>query len=140
MADRRDVPYRSSRVVVNEEAARRFVTGDAHTRRPDECARPTLRRARVVISRGVHHRDAVIAEPLRLFEQESLRLERESVAVEEVASDQERMYIFANGQVDGVSERLTGSGAQAAAYRLGSTSERGVEVDIGHVQESHGAN
>jgi hypothetical protein len=82
----------------------------------------------------------MVAEPLRLLQQEALGLERETVAVEEVSGDEKGVYVLANGEVDGASERLAGSVSESRSHGLGSPREGRVEVDVGNVQEAHGAN
>jgi hypothetical protein len=90
-----------------------------------------------VVSRGVHHRDALIAESSCLLEEEPLGRKGEAFTVEEVTRDEKGVHVLPNREVDGALEGLSRGIAQTSTYRLGATRERGVEMDIGDVHETH---
>lgn len=93
-----------------------------------------------MIPGGVDDRDALIAEPGGLLEQKALRRKRQALAVEEVTCNEKRVYVFAYGKVDRAAERLPRGVAQASPDRLRATRERGVEMNIGDMHETHVAN
>ena len=120
MPYRSDVPNRYVSVIVDREASGSPVRCNLNGVGPGKRAWAGSRSARVVISRGVHDGDTVIAEALSLLEKEALGLEREPLAVEEITGDQEGVHVLVNREIDGIAERLTGCVAEPLPYPLGS--------------------
>jgi hypothetical protein len=138
VSDRCDVADGLATMIVNQNPTRCGVGRDADTLRPVDSARAHIGRPRIVIAGRVYDGDSVITQALGLVEEESLGLEGEAITVEEVAGDQNGVYVFTDRDVDGVAEGFAGRFAQPDANVLGSAGEGGVEVYVGHVQESHG--
>ena len=87
------------------EAPRRTIVCDADARRPVQGAGARGRPSGIVVARRVHHGDLVVLQPLCFLQKEALRLEGESLPVEQVSGDQERVNVLPNGEVDGSDER-----------------------------------
>jgi hypothetical protein len=81
----------------------------------------------------------VVSEAPHLIEQEAFGAQRKPVEVEQISRDQERVYLFAHGQVDRATERLARGLAEALANRLRATRERRIQMDVGDVYEAHAA-
>ena len=82
----------------------------------------------------------MVTQALTFLEEEALGLKREPLSVEEISGDEKRVNVLADGQVYGSFERLARGVAKACADRFGAAREGGVQVDIGDVHETHGAN
>ena len=93
-----------------------------------------------MIACSADHADALVVQPANLLKQKALRLEGQSVAVEEVSSDQKRVHVLTNREVDSIPERLTRGFAESGSHLFGSAREGRFEVDVGDVQETHRAN
>lgn len=124
-------------VVRNEEAARCGVVGDPHVAWPWELSRPRPGRPRVVVAGGVDYGDPVICQTPDVLEKEAFGLEGKAVAVEEVAGDEKGVDVFADRYVDSPSEGLPRRVAQLPPNGPGTAGERGIEVRVGDVQETH---
>lgn len=128
-----------SGAVLDQEALRCRIGRNAYALRPSEGARTRLMGTGIVVPRCVDDGNAVIAESSGLLEQKAFGLEGEAISIEQVATDQKRIHIFADRQVNRPAKGLAGGLAQALANRFRAACERGVEVDVGDVDETHGA-
>ena len=104
---------------------------------PGEGSWAGLGRARIVVSRCVDERDAVVTQAARLLQKEPLRREGETLGVEQVPCHQKGVDILAHGQVHGGPEYLAGRLPEPFAYGLGATGEGRVEMDVGDMDETH---
>ena len=64
----------------------------------------------------VYHGDTVLLEAPHLLQQEPLGLEGESVTVEEVSSDEQRVGVLSDGEVGGPAEGLAGRLPESTPY------------------------
>jgi len=92
--------------VVNEDTLGGGVPGDMHVARPIQGARARERRPRVVVARRVYHGDTMLLQASHLLQEKTLGLKGEPIAVEEVASDQERVGVLSYREVSGAAEGL----------------------------------
>lgn len=90
-----------------------------------------------MISGRVDDGNPVVSQPAGFLEEEALGLKRQALAVEKIASDQKGVHVLPDRQIHRTSKRFSGGVAQAPSDRLGSAGKRGIEVDVGNVQESH---
>ena len=69
--------------------------------------------------------------------QEGNRVRREALVLEQVAGGKERIGLLGLGQLDDAGQRLTPIGPSPAGYLGRRPGERGVEVQVGEMQELH---
>ena len=92
-----------------------------------------------MIPGGVDDLDARLGQPAELGQQESLAFEGKAASVEEVAGDQHRVHLLADGGVHAPGKGLACSMPQAIAHLVRPAGEGGVEVDIRDVDETQRA-
>jgi hypothetical protein len=109
----------------------------SYVRGPGERAGAVCVLSRIVVSRRVHDWDVSLGQAREFLQQEALSLERESLPVEQVARQENGVDPLGecarHRPAKGFARRLL----KAAAHAIGAPGERGVEVDVSEVKETH---